>query len=97
MFCPQCGTALTFRSGPDADEVDVTVCSFDHPEMVKSWQWDFGDGTKSPIRTGTLLPEPKVYADSKHYTVVLTAYDAQGQPLGVATHPGVVRRRSVRH
>ncbi|HEY8713050.1 MAG TPA: hypothetical protein VIM68_09260, partial [Thermoanaerobaculia bacterium] len=62
-----------------------------------SWVWDFGDGTKSPVRSGTLLPEPKVYADSKHYTVVLTAYDAQGQPLGVATHPGVVRRRSVRH
>ena len=33
-FCPQCGTALTFRSGPDSEEVDVTVCSFDHPEMV---------------------------------------------------------------
>jgi len=33
-FCPQCGTALTFRSGPDGEEVDVTVCSFDHPELV---------------------------------------------------------------
>ena len=33
-FCPQCGTTLTFRSGPETEEVDVTVCSFDHPELV---------------------------------------------------------------
>src|SRR5438309_8313720 len=31
-FCPQCGTPLTFISGPD--EVDVTVCSFDDPARV---------------------------------------------------------------
>jgi len=34
-FCPQCGTQLTFMAGPEADEVDVTVCSFDDPTMVK--------------------------------------------------------------
>ena len=33
-FCPQCGTELAFCSTPDADEVDVTVCSFDAPESV---------------------------------------------------------------
>ncbi|MCI0744331.1 MAG: GFA family protein [Verrucomicrobia subdivision 3 bacterium] len=33
-FCPHCGTPLTFMTGPEADEVDVTVCSFDHPEIV---------------------------------------------------------------
>ena len=33
-FCPQCGTPLTFKTGPDADEVDVTVCSFDNPASV---------------------------------------------------------------
>ena len=33
-FCPQCGTALTFRSDQEAEEVDVTVCSFDYPELV---------------------------------------------------------------
>jgi hypothetical protein len=33
-FCSQCGTALTFLAGPDADEVGVTVASFDHPETV---------------------------------------------------------------
>jgi len=33
-FCPNCGTAITFLSQPDADEVDAAVCSFDHPEAV---------------------------------------------------------------
>jgi hypothetical protein len=33
-FCPHCGTPLTFMTGPDADEVDVTVCSFDDPSSV---------------------------------------------------------------
>jgi hypothetical protein len=33
-FCPHCGTSLTFMAGPDPDEVDVTVCSFDEPATV---------------------------------------------------------------
>jgi len=33
-FCPGCGTPLTFLAGPDAGEVDVTVCSFDLPSTV---------------------------------------------------------------
>jgi hypothetical protein len=33
-FCPDCGTPLTFLARPDADEVDVTVCSFDQPTAV---------------------------------------------------------------
>jgi hypothetical protein len=33
-FCPDCGTPLTFLAGPDADEVDVTACSFDQPSIV---------------------------------------------------------------
>jgi hypothetical protein len=33
-FCPNCGTALTFMSGPETNEVDVTVASFDEPEPV---------------------------------------------------------------
>ena len=31
-FCPDCGTPLTFMTG--ADEIDVTVCSFDQPEAA---------------------------------------------------------------
>ena len=33
-FCPQCGTPLTFLAGLDADDLDVTVCSFDEPAAV---------------------------------------------------------------
>ncbi len=33
-FCASCGTALTFMSGPDTDEVDVTVSSFDYPDAT---------------------------------------------------------------
>jgi hypothetical protein len=34
-FCPECGTALTFRTSPESDEIDLTVASFDHPESVE--------------------------------------------------------------
>jgi len=33
-FCPDCGTPLTFLAGPDADEIDVTACSFDQPTAL---------------------------------------------------------------
>ncbi len=33
-FCAHCGTSLTFMSGAEADEIDVTVASFDEPEHV---------------------------------------------------------------
>jgi hypothetical protein len=33
-FCTECGSALTFMSRPDTDEVDVTVATFDQPEIV---------------------------------------------------------------
>jgi hypothetical protein len=33
-FCPQCGTQLIFLSNPEADEIDVTVCSLEHPEAL---------------------------------------------------------------
>jgi len=33
-FCPLCGTPLTFLTAPDAEEIDVTVCSFDDPAGV---------------------------------------------------------------
>ncbi len=33
-FCANCGTALTFLSQPDTDEVDVAVCSFDYVDAV---------------------------------------------------------------
>lgn len=74
--------------------------AFDHPELVAKWTWDFGDksGLVTRPKTGsTLTPETHVYPDSKAYVVTLTAYDASGTPIGVATQPGEVKRRSVRH
>src|SRR6266545_3875230 len=33
-FCATCGSTLTFMSGPSADEIDVTVATFDQPEII---------------------------------------------------------------
>ncbi|HEY1582381.1 MAG TPA: GFA family protein [Chthoniobacterales bacterium] len=33
-FCSDCGTSLAFRSSRESDEIDLTVASFDHPEVV---------------------------------------------------------------
>ena len=33
-FCSRCGTPLTFRSDRTPDEVDVTTCSLEDPELV---------------------------------------------------------------
>jgi hypothetical protein len=33
-FCARCGTSLTFLARAEADEIDVTVSSFDQPEAV---------------------------------------------------------------
>ena len=38
LFCPTCGTPLMFIGAEnieEVDEVDITVCTFDHPEVVK--------------------------------------------------------------
>jgi hypothetical protein len=34
-FCPDCGSPLTFLASPDSEEIDVTVCSFDDPSVIK--------------------------------------------------------------
>jgi hypothetical protein len=34
FFCAACGTPLTFMTEPDADEIDVTVSTFDRPDAV---------------------------------------------------------------
>jgi len=33
-FCPACGTQLTFASDDYPDEIDVTTCSLDDPEIL---------------------------------------------------------------
>lgn len=33
-FCPTCGTQLTFIDDAYADEIDITTCSLDNPNLV---------------------------------------------------------------
>jgi hypothetical protein len=33
-FCSRCGTPLTFQSSATPDEVDITTCSLDDPELL---------------------------------------------------------------
>ncbi|HEY1171771.1 MAG TPA: GFA family protein [Verrucomicrobiae bacterium] len=33
-FCAHCGTPLVFMTGPDADEIGVTICSLDEPDYL---------------------------------------------------------------
>jgi hypothetical protein len=33
-FCPHCGTQLTFEHEDSSDEIGVTICSLDDPELV---------------------------------------------------------------
>jgi hypothetical protein len=33
-FCAACGTLLTFMTAPAGDEIDVTVCTFDQPDLI---------------------------------------------------------------
>jgi len=55
-FCPDCGTPLTFMSGPDADEIDVTVCSFDQPATVTPADHTWVDDRLPWIRLADDLP-----------------------------------------
>jgi hypothetical protein len=55
-FCPHCGTPLTFMTEAEADEVDVTVCSFDHPEKVTPTDHTWVDDRLPWIRLADDLP-----------------------------------------
>lgn len=56
QFCPQCGTPLVFMTSPDAEEVDVTVCSFDDPTCVKPADHTWTEDQLSWIRLSDGLP-----------------------------------------
>ena len=55
-FCEQCGTPLTFRSGKDAEEIDVTVCSFDQPNAIVPADHTWGEDRLSWIHLADGLP-----------------------------------------
>jgi hypothetical protein len=56
-FCGDCGTPLTFMTTPQAEEVDVTVCSFDHPEKVTPADHTWVDDCLPWIRLTDDLPK----------------------------------------
>ena|SRR6516225_4635850 len=55
-FCSACGTPLTFVTTAQAEEVDVTVCSFDHPEKVTPADHTWVDDRLPWIRLDDKLP-----------------------------------------
>ncbi len=50
---------------------------------ISSWVWDFGDGH---VETGG-SQITHTFADSKNYTVTVTARDSGGVTVGIAAHP----------
>jgi hypothetical protein len=55
-FCPKCGTPLAFRTRADAEEIDVTVASFDDPERVVPVAHIWLEDRLSWIKTADGLP-----------------------------------------
>jgi len=33
-FCPDCGTHLSYQHHDFPDEIDISTCSLDHPELI---------------------------------------------------------------
>jgi hypothetical protein len=56
-FCTECGSALTFTSRPDSDEVDVTVSTFDQPEIVTPADHTWVDDRLTWIKLADNLPQ----------------------------------------
>lgn len=56
-FCGKCGSALTFMSQPDADEIDVSVATFDQPEIVAPGDHIWTEDRISWIKLADNLPQ----------------------------------------
>jgi len=51
-FCSRCGTQLTFQRAELSDEIDVTTCSLDNPELVPP-----KDNTRTSSRLVWIVPD----------------------------------------
>jgi len=70
VSAPQAALAAAFLFTPASPAVGETVVFSDQSTGgATSWQWNFGDGTSSPVENPI-----KVYASAGSYTVTLTAY-----------------------
>jgi hypothetical protein len=56
-FCRDCGTQLTFVASPNADEIDVTVSTFDSPSVVTPADHTWTADRLPWIRLNDGLPE----------------------------------------
>jgi hypothetical protein len=56
-FCPHCGTALTFEHGDFPDEIDVTTCSLDRPELVPPKDHTWTSSKVTWLKLPNELPE----------------------------------------
>ncbi len=56
-FCATCGSALTFVSQPDADEIDVTAATFDQPKIVAPADHIWTEDRISWIKLADNLPQ----------------------------------------
>lgn len=63
MFCPACGTQLTYENDALASEVDVTTCSLDHPEAFPPTHHSWLSHDLPWVRFGDELPS---FPESRH-------------------------------
>ena len=56
-FCGMCGSALTFMSQADADEIDVTVATFDQPKIVAPADHIWTEDRISWVKLADNLPQ----------------------------------------
>jgi hypothetical protein len=61
-FCSRCGTQLTFKHAEFSEEIDVTTCSLDRPELVPP-----KDNTRTSSRLVWITPNGLPdYRESRH-------------------------------
>lgn len=56
-FCPRCGTQLTFQHDDRLEEIDVTTCSLDDPELVRPRDHSRISSKLGWVKLGDGLPE----------------------------------------
>jgi len=56
-FCPRCGTQLTFQHDDRLEEIDVTTCSLDDPELVQPRDHSRISSKLGWVKLGDGLPE----------------------------------------
>ncbi len=55
--CPTCGTSLVFMSGPNTEEMDVTVASLDAPNSIAPADHTWTEDRLHWVRLADNLPE----------------------------------------